>query len=189
MLSSIHPLGERARSSRWPVTVGWFAVASTATAGIIGAGLGWLGTTVSWSESTRMWIVAAVVALAGVLDLAKVRAPGPERQVNERWIGHYQGWAYGAGFGAQLGAGVATYVVSWGVYAVFLAEFLVGSPVVGAAIGAAFGFGRSLSVLGTFRIDRPSRLSAFHIRMDRLGRPVHLASATTLIAIAAFLPW
>jgi cytochrome c biogenesis protein CcdA len=189
MLSSIHPLGERARSNRWSVTVGWFTAGSTATAAAIGAGLGWLGGIAPWNESTRTWTIATVVAAAGVLDLAKVRAPGPERQVNERWIGHYRGWVYGAGFGAQLGAGIATYVVSWGVYAVFLAEVLIGSPVAGAAVGAAFGFGRSLAVLGTFRIDRPSRLSAFHARMDRLGRPVHVSSAVTLIAMAIVFQW
>ncbi len=189
MLSSIHPLGERARNNRWPVTVGWFTMASTVTAATVGGVLGWVGTAIPWSESVRLWVIAVMALAAGVLDLAKVRAPGPERQVNERWIGHYRGWVYGAGFGAQLGAGFATYVVSWGVYAVLLAELLAGSAFSGAVIGAAFGFGRSLSVLATFWIDRPSRLSAFHRGMDRLGRPVHKLAGAVLIVVAFALPW
>ena len=87
----------------------------------------------------------------------------------------------GLGFGFQLGAGIATFVVTWGVYALFVTELMLGSAIAGATVGAAFGLGRSLSVLSTARVDRPSRLSAFHRRMARLGQPVHLAAGVILV--------
>ena len=43
-------------------------------------------------------------------------APGPRRQVNERWLDEYRGWVYGLGFGAQLGLGVTTVITSAATY-------------------------------------------------------------------------
>ena len=165
MLSSIHPLGERSRKNRWGVTIAAFTLGSVGTAAAIGAALG--------------------VALAGSLDLAGVTPPGPERQVNERWIDTYRGTVYGFGFGAQLGAGLATFVVSWGVYAVLAAELLSGSTVSGAIVGAAFGLGRAAMPLASGWVDRPSRLTAFHVRLAQLARPVHLTSAAIILVVAA----
>ena len=86
-------------------------------------------------------MLLAIVGLAGILDLAGVAPPGPERQVNERWIDTYRGTVYGFGFGAQLGAGLATFVVSWGVYAVLAGELLSGSAI-GGAMSTGSGKGR-----------------------------------------------
>src|SRR5690606_41215018 len=116
----------------------------------------------------------------GGLDLAGIRAPGPARQVNERWIGNLRGTVYGFGFGAQLGAGVATFVVTWGVWVVLAAELLSGSLLDGAIIGTVFGLGRAVAPLAAGWIDRPSRLSQFHGALARLARPVHLATGATL---------
>ena len=180
MLSSIHPLGERSRKNRWAVTVGAFTLGSVGAASVIGAALGAIG---SLFEAPA-WVLLAVVALAGLLDLAGVNPPGPERQVNERWIDTFRGTVYGFGFGAQLGAGLATFVVSWGVYAVLAAELLSGSTIGGAGIGAAFGLGRAAMPLASGWVDRPSRLTAFHVRLASLARPVHLASAALLVGVA-----
>jgi hypothetical protein len=120
---------------------------------------------------------AVLALLAGAFDTARVRPPGPERQVNEAWIGHYRGWVYGGVFGAELGVGVLTFVVTWGVFATYSAELLSGSGWRGAVIGGVFGFGRSLALLLAGRIDRPSRLSDFHRTMAALGLPVRRAAA------------
>ena len=181
MLSSIHPLGERSRNNRWAVTIAAFTLGSVGTAAAIGAALGAIG----WFVELPVWVLLAVVGLAGILDLVGVAPPGPERQVNERWIDTYRGTVYGFGFGAQLGAGLATYVVSWGVFAVFAAEVLSGSATGGAIIGTAFGLGRAAMPLASGWVDRPSRLTAFHIRLANLARPVHLTSAAALVGIAA----
>ncbi len=180
MLSSIHPLGERSRNNRWPVTVGAFTLGSVGAASAVGATLGAVG---SFFDSPG-WVLLAMVGVAGVLDLMGVDPPGPERQVNERWIDTYRGTVYGFGFGAQLGAGLATFVVSWGMYAVLAAELLSGSMFGGAAIGAAFGLARAVMPLASGWVDRPSRLTAFHIQLARLARPVHLSAAAILVGVA-----
>jgi sulfite exporter TauE/SafE len=195
MLSSIHPLGERARHNNWALTVGGFTIASTVVGATVGAILGWVGALLLGSAEPLALLVstAVVAAAAGALDLARVKPPGPERQVNETWIGHYRGWVYGAAFGAELGAGMVTFVVTWGVYATYLAELLTASAARGALIGAVFGLGRSLALLLAGWVDRPSRLSEFHRRMAALGPPIRqvtgavLALGGAVIVAGAFL--
>jgi len=187
MLSSIHPLGERGRHNNWIVTVGAFTIASTMVGTIVGGLLGQVGYAVGGAVGPGFLLVgtAVVAVAAGVLDMAGIRPPGSERQVNESWIGHYRGWVYGGGFGAQLGTGVMTYVVTCGVYATFTAALLTASPIGGALVGATFGFGRSIALLAAGRIDRPSRLTSFHQLMADLGGPIRRASATGTAAAGA----
>lgn len=183
MLTSIHPLGERARHNRWGVTVAAFTVAAVTAGAAAGAVLGWVGGLMP-GDSWRWPAVILALTAAGGLDLARVRALGPRRQVNEDWIGRYRGWVYGAGFGAQLGAGSATYVVTWGVWALYVSMLAVGSPLRGALIGALFGLGRSAFPLAAGWIDRPSRLSGFSRRLSRLAVPVTRLSAVAMVALA-----
>lgn len=189
MLSSIHPLGERARNNRWEVTVGSFTIASTLTGLLVGACLAWLGSTTLDSVDPGLLLLgtAILAVVAGLLDFARVRPPSPDRQVNEAWIGHYRGWVYGGAFGAELGTGVVTFVVTWGVFATFGAEFLSASPWQGALIGAVFGFGRSIALLLARHIDRPSRLTDFHQRMSRLGLPVRNGAAATFAIVGVVM--
>ncbi len=186
MLSSIHPLGERARNNSWALTTFAFTLGSVVTATAIGSLLGLAGSALPFDTTTRLVVVAVAASVAGILDLSGRRSPGPRRQVDERWIGTYRGWVYGAAFGAQLGTGVATFVVTWGVWATFVAELMSGSMFAGAIIGAVFGLGRSVGLIATMRIDRPTRLSAFHGTMQRLATPVHrlAGTATVLVALA-----
>lgn len=179
MLSSIHPLGERGRHNNWIITVSAFTLGAALTGAALGALLGAAGSLLPWPNTTDQTLLATGIAAAaaGLLDLSRTRPPGSERQVNETWIGHYRGWVYGGAFGVQLGAGVMTYVVTWGVYATFLAEILSRAPMTGAVIGAVFGFGRSIALLAAGWIDRPSRLTAFHQSMSRLGSGVQRVSA------------
>lgn len=178
MLSSIHPLGERTRNNTWWVTVTAFALGAMATAGVIGAGLGWLGGRAlgGMPASAVLALSGGVVLAAGILDSSGVKVPGPTRQVNEHWIGGYRGWVYGGAFGIQLGAGVATYVVTWAVYATMALQFISASAVTGALIGVVFGAGRSVALLLAGRIDRSSRLTSFHSRMAAWGPPVRHAA-------------
>ncbi|HSJ33842.1 MAG TPA: hypothetical protein VLB85_02200 [Acidimicrobiia bacterium] len=183
MLTSIHPLGERARHNRWALTVGAFVTAAVGTGALLGVILGWIGQLIP-GEAWRWPFAAGVVAAAGVADLVRLRPPGPRRQVNEDWIGTYRGWVYGGGFGAQLGAGFATYVVTWGVWAMLALMVAVGDPLGGALIGAAFGLGRSVFPLAAGRIDRPSRLTAFSRTMAGLAAPVARVTGVGLIVLA-----
>lgn len=185
MLSSIHPLGERTRNNKWAVTVGAFALGAIIAGGAVGASLGGLGALIleSWS-TTALLVGTAVAALAaGSLDVAGVPVVGPKRQVNEHWIGAYRGWVYGGAFGFELGIGLMTFVVSWTVYGLFVIEFLTANPLAGAAVGATFGLGRSLALFFAGRIDRASRLTAFHSRMDHLGPAIRSLVGYGAIAI------
>ena len=189
MLSSIHPLGERARHNRWSVTAASFTIGASASGAATGFVLGALGglIPVQMSTSTMAVALGALALSAAALDLSGTRPPGPSRQVDERWIGRYRGWVYGVGFGAQLGTGVATFVVTWAVWALLLVELVIGSPIVGAIAGAAFGLGRSIGLLSAGWIDRPRRLTAFHSAMQRLAGPTHriAAVATGCVGLAA----
>ncbi|HVR77968.1 MAG TPA: hypothetical protein VMS99_06195 [Acidimicrobiia bacterium] len=184
MLSSIHPLGERARHNRWTVTVGAFTVGALASGAAVGILLGATGSMALSLDRDALLVSTAVVALvAGVLDLTGVKAPGPNRQVNETWIGAFRGWVYGGGFGLELGLGFATYIVTWGVYATFLAATLTASAVGGALVGATFGIGRSLSVVAAGYVDRPTRLTTFHRTLADAGPIVRSTSSASFAAL------
>ena len=127
MLSSIHPLGERGRHNRWAITVSSFTVVATATGAAVGAAFGFLGELIFGAVTSDALLLAsgAVAVAAGALDMLRIEPPGPERQVNETWVGHYRGWVYAGAFGFELGTGVMTYIVTWGVYSPhFAAELL-----------------------------------------------------------------
>jgi sulfite exporter TauE/SafE len=184
MLSSIHPLGERARQNRWALTVTAFTVGAIVSGALIGLGLGALGSLVAPTDRAVLLLATAIGAFtAGALDVARLKAPGPSRQVNETWIGVFRGWVYGGGFGLQLGLGLATYVVTWGVYASYIAAFATVSPVQGALVGATFGVGRSLSLWLAGYVDRPSRLTGFNRRLASAGPVIRRSSAVAFAAL------
>lgn len=183
MLSSIHPLGERARSNRWSVTVAAFALGAAIGGGALGMVAAVLGAASRFSSVTSI-VPVMVVAGAAVADLLRVPVPTPHRQVNERWIGTYRGWVYGGGFGLQLGLGFATYVVTWLVPALVVTIAWIGDPTTGAWIGAVFGLSRTLPLLAAGWIDRPDRLGAFHQRVAAFAVPSHFAAAVIVLALA-----
>jgi hypothetical protein len=193
MLASISPLGERARSSRWGMTVTAYVLGSVvggAALGLLAAALGSLLPS-SWRGSPTAAILVAALLLAGLLvdsGVARVRLPTWRRQVDEAWLGRYRGWVYGAGFGVQLGLGVVTIVTSTTVYATVLLCALSGSPPVGMALGTLFGLLRALPVLGLAGIhDRAALHRLFH-RLDRWApRADRLARATLATGAAALV--
>ncbi|HEX7098880.1 MAG TPA: hypothetical protein VF377_06535 [Acidimicrobiia bacterium] len=183
MLTSIHPLGERARDNRWAITVTAYVIGAVAAGTAVGAGLGWLGSLLPGGD--WRWAGAVfVVGVAGLLDLVKIKPPGLKRQVNEDWIGTYRGWVYGGGFGAQLGVGVSTFVVTWGTWATWVLALLSGGWLAGALIGAVFGIGRSIFPLAAGWIDRPSRLVSFSRSLAAAATPVARITAVGFIAVA-----
>jgi len=188
MLSSIHPLGERARHNRWALTVTAFTMGAVISGSLMGLALGAVGRAMASLGSTGLLIATAVAALmAGALDMAGVQAPGPSRQVNETWIGAFRGWVYGGGFGLELGLGLVTYVVTWGVYATYLAALATASPTLGAVVGATFGLGRSLSLWLAAYVDRPSRLVSFNRCLASAGPIVRRASAVAFAVLGVGL--
>jgi sulfite exporter TauE/SafE len=190
MLASITPLGERARGSRWGLTVAFYVT----SAGLAGAALGavaGLAGGLLWSVDdalgARAAVLAGALALGLALDLGG-RLPTLRRQVNEDWLREYRGWVYGAGFGGQLGVGVTTIVTTSLVYATLLAALLSASAVRGAAIGAAFGLARGATLLAGARVRQPEDLARLHRRVDRWRGPVRIATlAAQALLVAALI--
>jgi hypothetical protein len=181
MLSSIHPLGERARGNHFWRTAVAHVIGATVAGAVAGALVGGLGHVLTSVLSNRsaLWIIALVAAAGLAVDV--LRRPvslWPHRQVDDRWIGRYRGWVYGAGFGAQLGVGVTTIVVAATVYVLYASFFLVGSPLFGAVVGGLFGAVRGSAIFLSARASTPSALVALHRRLD------HLRARTALLAAA-----
>src|ERR1700683_1402386 len=131
MLTSITPLGERGRNSRWGVTVSAFVIGSSVAGALLGASAGGIGALLddqSLAFSLRLLVLvgAALVGVALDLGLGGTRLPSVARQVNEDWMRSYRGWVYGVGFGFQLGLGLVTVVSASAVYLAFLAALLSG---------------------------------------------------------------
>ena len=168
MLTSISPLGERARGNRWSLTVLWLGLGAIGGGAAIGAGLGALGqyATGALADSARLVVLAVACAVTAMWDLSGRRLPG-HRQVNEDWLVAYRSWVYGAGFGLQLGAAVATVVNTALVPLFMLAALLTGEMTAGLVVGAAFGAVRGASLVLVRQVRTPHDLRRLHGRLDR----------------------
>lgn len=191
MLSSIHPLGERARQSRWGLTVGFYLAASTAAGAAVGLLSGLAGAGISGllgSGGAPVAVLVVVIGLAGAaLDTGVAGLSVPSiwaRQVDDDWLNRYRGWVYGAGFGMQLGAGVATFVTTAAVYVTWLLAVLAASPVAGLAIGATFGLSRALMIFTMAGVRDPGRLRSAHRRLDAWAAPMRKLAAGAQVALA-----
>ena len=191
MLSSISPFGERARASRWWVTVVAYQLGSLLgglTLGLLAAGLGSL-LPEGVRESPATATVLAVLLVAGLLldrGVAGRRLPSWRRQVDENWLSGYRGWVYGVGFGTQLGFGVVTIVTSSTVYATVLLAAWSGEVRAGMAIGAVFGLVRALPVPLLARVHAREDLYRVFGALERWARPADwLAQACLVVAAAA----
>ena len=182
MLTSISPLGERARGNRWAATVTVYVIGSALGGLTIGALLGALGSLLPQS----LVAAGAVCAIAALADLLH-RLPKLRRQVDEDWLSRYRGWVYGLGYGFQLGLGVVTIVTSAATYAAVALCLLSGSVGAGAAIGGCFGFVRALPLLQLRDADSPERLRSRGARLEALSATAARATTVVLAAAAAAL--
>jgi hypothetical protein len=192
MLSSISPLGERARATRWGTTVAAYLVGSVLGGLVLGGTVAAVGglVPVGVRTSTPVMVgVGAVLLLFATLDVLAARPAGRaprlalpswQRQVDEQWLGRYRGWVYGLGFGAQLGLGVVTIITSSTVYAVVLVAAWSGDLGVGLAIGGTFGLARALPVLTTRNAHEPVALRRLLARVERWTRPAERWAAASL---------
>ena len=184
MLTSISPLGERARGNRWSLTVLWLGVGAVGGGAAVGAVLGALGraSTAGLDSRSQLLVLAGACAAAAAWDLSGRRFPG-RRQVNEDWLVAYRSWVYGTGFGLQLGAGVATVVNTALVPLFMLAALLAGEVTAGLAMGAAFGAARAASLVLGHRVRTPDDLRRLHRRLDRHADRVRRVGAGIAAAL------
>ena len=171
MLSSISPLGERARNSRWWLTTTAYLVGSLAGGLALGGLAGAVGQVVPTAVRTSRWSlgVLAVLCFVGlVLDLRGGHAvPSWRRQVDERWLTAYRGWVYGLGFGVQLGFGLVTIITSTSTYAVVLLAALSDQVGAGLAIGGTFGVVRAVPSLLMAGVQDRDQLHDAFARIER----------------------
>ncbi|MGI8904686.1 MAG: hypothetical protein ACR2IP_13780 [Solirubrobacteraceae bacterium] len=191
MLASITPLGERGRQARWPITLAAFVLGNLAAgcaAGALAGGVGDIVLPVSFGGHLRLLTLATAALVSIVLDAGPVALPGPRRQVDERWLDRYRGWAYGLGYGLQLGLGVTTVVTSAATYIAIVAACLTATAAGGALILGCFGAARGLTLLAGAHVRTPQRLIALHAwleRRRRLSGRAGLASLTAIFLLAA----
>jgi hypothetical protein len=193
MLSSISPLGQRARGGRyWRATTAYLTgttLAGAALAAAMGA-IGALAGAAHWHRgATGAALLAAAAAAAAVADLTGRRA-GPRRQVDERWLVAYRDWVHGFGYGMQLGAGVLTIVSTATILLTGLIALVIADPVTAAAVGATFGLARGAMLLSTARVRTAEDLRRLMRRHAAAQRPaaylaVATAAGTALVAAAA----
>lgn len=187
MLSSISPLGERARASRWWVTTTAYVLGSLVGGLALGGLFGLLGSALPspWRSSPWVLGLVAVLLLVGLaldLKVGGLALPSWRRQVDEQWLTRYRGWVYGVGFGAQLGFGLVTIITSSTTYAVVLLAALSGSPAAGLLIGGVFGLVRAMpSVLMAGVRDRAA-LHRIFSTVEKWAKP---ADAIARVALAA----
>ena len=190
MLSSIHPLGERAKDNRFAVTATFFVVGSLVGGVTTGAlvGLGALALGAVLTDAAAVLLASLVVLGAAVAEWRGVALPCLHRQVDEDWLTRYRGWVYGIGFGFQLGAGVTTYITSAAVYAALGSALLVGSPVGSILIMGAFGLARGLSIVPARALTSPERLRSFFRRLHATAPTAQRVSWLTLVIVAVAGP-
>ena len=191
MLSSISPLGERARSSRWWLTTTAYAIGSLAGGLAIGALAGLVGSLLPEDVRSSAWalgLVALLLLLGLVLDLrvGGSSLPSWRRQVDVQWLDEYRGWVMGLGFGAQLGFGLVTIITSATTYAVVLLAVLSAHPT-GLLIGGTFGLVRALPSVLMWRVRDRAALHVVFSRVERWANPADLVARVSLGGAAAAL--
>ncbi len=188
MLASITPLGERGRHSTWSITVSAFVIGAVVAGALAGAAAGALGSLLlggGVSIHGRLAVLAVAALVAFGLDARSLTAPGPGRQVDERWLERFRGWVYGLGYGAQLGLGVTTVVSSAATYLALIAAMLVAEPGRGAVVMGCFGLVRGISLLAGAGVRSPEQLIALHARLDRVRVQVARVGVAVLAVISA----
>lgn len=187
MLSSIHPLGERARHNSWLRTVMAFTFGALVGGALLGVVLGAVGSVLF--DSPHYTLAAIAVGLAALADLARVAIPGPRRQVDERWITTYRDWVYGAGFGFQLGLGFTTFLATWGMWALAVSMILSADIGVATVVGIGFGAGRAITVWTSIGVRTRAELVEFGLRVQRLAAPARIATITAMLIVAGGVAW
>lgn len=186
MLTSISPLGERARGNSWSLTVTWLVMGTLAGGASLGAVLGAVGRSlpVTLDEGWRLSALALAGVVAAVWDL-KVRRFPVRRQVNEDWLSAFRPWVYGWGYGLQLGAAVVTAVNTALIPMFMLAALLTRDPMSGLLVGAAFGAIRGLTVTLNRRVRSSADLARLHRRLDDLAQGARRLGALAAALLAA----
>ena len=183
MLTSISPLGERARGHDVRLSVALYTVASVLGGLTTAAVVGLVGLAVP-SSSRGGWAAVACL-LAALVDLTG-RVPTGHRQVDEDWLTRYRRWVYTTGFGWQLGTGVTTVVTSAATYAWLVLLALQDSLAAALLVGGCFGLARAVPLL-LLRADSPAVLRRTAARVEDRAGAARRVTIGVLVAAGAVL--
>jgi hypothetical protein len=191
MLSSITPLGERARRYSYGGTAAWFVVGAVLGGATLGLGAAALAAAVGSLDLAPATALAAAAVLAALTALSDAqvggfRLPGHRRQVNEVWLDRYRSWVYGGGFGWQIGVGLATFIVTASVYLTIALAALTGSPAAAFLLCTGFGLVRGLAVLLSRTATSAERMQAMHRRFHERSEPSRILTIAVQLAVAAW---
>lgn len=192
MLSSISPLGERARHSRWWLTTAAYLVGSVLGGLAVGGLAALLGALVPASARGSAWglglvALALLVGLALDLGVGGRSLPSWRRQVDVAWLDRYRGWVMGIGFGTQLGFGLVTIITSATTYAVVLLAALSGDLRAGMLIGGTFGLVRALPSAFMGWVTEPADLRRVFVRVEQWAKPADIVAKVALGGAAVVL--
>jgi hypothetical protein len=187
MLSTITPIGERGRGTRYATTARWYVLGAAVGGLSLGAACAVVGVVVPARGTMQLVVIAlaALIAAASDVRVGGRALPTHRRQVNERWLDQYRSWVYGAGFGWQIGTGLATYITTAAVYLLVVLATIAGSPAVALAGALVFGVTRGLAVLSTRTVSTPVELQELHRAVQRAGPSLHRAVITVEVGVAA----
>jgi hypothetical protein len=155
VLSTMTPLGERARGGVWATTALAYVVGSILGGSAMGFCLGLVGKALQLSPSVPLGLFVLLVAALADLRVKQRQgtiALSPRRQVDDNSIHRMKGWAYGFWFGLQLGAGAFTRIRHYMLFAVGALIVLDGRPAMGLVVGAMFGLARSAPIVSVARV-------------------------------------
>jgi hypothetical protein len=132
--------------------------AGTATAAILGAGLGLVGAAFGPVPLAVVVSVAACALVAGVVS--SERPWQIDRETPGKWL-EYHDWRTVALNGAALGAGFTTRIGYWAWYVLPLAAFALAKPQYGAVILATYAFTRLTLSAGLTARLKPGSTTAW----------------------------
>lgn len=185
MLSSICPLGERARNRPWRSTTIAYVLGSLLGGLVLGTLASLLGSLVPEhvrSSTPALLVLAAAFVVGIVVDRRSTGSvPSWHRQVDEVWLTTYRGWVYGFGFGAQLGFGLVTIVTSTTTYATIALAALSGQLWSGLLIGAVFGLVRAVPSVLMREVHTRDQLNRVFTRIERWAPRADVAARAALL--------
>jgi hypothetical protein len=182
MLTSINPLGERARRQSFPITAVSYHLGSVAGAILVAILLMLVGRAL---PPIPAWLLGSLAGVAALIEFRRWRVPSMKRQVDENWLPRFRGWVYGVGFGFQLGLGVVTIITSASMYLYLFGLLSLSGWTEAIVVGLVFGTSRALALVLVSQAADPGTLR--NVMRDLHGQFSMVSRVTAGLLVVAGL--
>jgi hypothetical protein len=180
MLTSINPLGERARRQSFAITAISYHVGSIVGAVLVAVLLMLVGRVLPLVPAG---LLGALALIAAVIEWRRWKVPSMRRQVDENWLPRFRGWVYGMGFGFQLGLGVVTIITSASMYLYLLGLLALPGWSEAIVVGLVFGLSRALGLVLVSKAADPGTLRTVMGRLhQQFGTVSHMTAGVLAVA-------